>query len=161
AHASFRGPSRGLSGWKPDDSLHGDPGDPWNCNDRPNVTQGRALTFASPSPKGRGVLEGGQTRVRPAARWVPAILLMLAFAVLASIRLDRPGFFDNEGRYAEVAREMLLRRDLVSPEMNDTLFLNKPPLMFWVVAGAFALGAPGEWVRVTCVLTAAVSVLLT
>jgi 4-amino-4-deoxy-L-arabinose transferase-like glycosyltransferase len=107
------------------------------------------------------VLEGGQTRVRPAARWVPAILLMLAFAVLASIRLDRQGFFDNEGRYAEVAREMLVRRDLVSPEMNDTLFLNKPPLMFWVVAGAFALGAPGEWVRVTCVLTAAVTVLLT
>jgi len=107
------------------------------------------------------VLEGGQARVRAAARWGPAIILALAFAALASIRLDRPGFFDNEGRYAEVAREMLVRRDLVTPEMNETLFLNKPPLMFWLAAGAFALGASGEWVRVTCVLTAAVSVLLT
>lgn len=107
------------------------------------------------------MLEGGQARVRAAAPWGPALLLALAFATLASIRLDRPGFFDNEGRYAEVAHEMLVRRDLVTPEMNATLFLNKPPLMFWLAAGAFALGATDEWVRVTSVLTAGLSVVLT
>ena len=94
-------------------------------------------------------------------RWGGALLLALAFAALASIRLDRPGFFDNEGRYAEVAREMLLRRDLVTPEMNQTLFLNKPPLMYWLTAGAFALGADGEWARIASVLAAASSVFFT
>jgi 4-amino-4-deoxy-L-arabinose transferase-like glycosyltransferase len=120
-----------------------------------------ALTFDLLSPKDAGVLEGGQARARTAARWGSALLIALAFAALASIRLDRPGFFDNEGRYAEVAREMLVRHDLVTPEMNETLFLNKPPLMFWLAAGAFALGAADEWARITSVLAGAFSVLLT
>jgi len=107
------------------------------------------------------VREGGQSRARTAARWAPALIMALAFATLASIRLDRPGFFDNEGRYAEVAREMLVRHDLVTPEMNQTLFLNKPPLTYWVTAAAFALGAANEWVRITDVLVAAIAVLLT
>jgi 4-amino-4-deoxy-L-arabinose transferase-like glycosyltransferase len=107
--------------------------------------------------KDAGVRVGGQGRVR----WGVALLLALAFGTLASIHLDRPGFFDNEGRYAEVAREMLVRHDLVTPEMNQTLFLNKPPLMYWLVAGAFALGARDEWARVASVLAAMLSVFFT
>jgi 4-amino-4-deoxy-L-arabinose transferase-like glycosyltransferase len=92
---------------------------------------------------------------------VAAAVLALAFALLASIRHDQPGFFDNEGRYAEVAREMLARHDLVTPEMNQTLFLNKPPLTYWLTAAAFGLGATDEWARLSSVLAAALSVLLT
>src|SRR5262249_27929695 len=107
--------------------------------------------------KDAGVRVGGQAR----GQWGTAFLLALAFGALASIRLDRPGFFDNEGRYAEAAREMLLRHDLVTPEMNQTLFLNKPPLMYWLTAGAFALGATGEWARLASVLMAALAVFFT
>jgi 4-amino-4-deoxy-L-arabinose transferase-like glycosyltransferase len=107
--------------------------------------------------KDADVRVGGQGRTH----WGTALLLALVFGALASIRLDRPGFFDNEGRYAEVAREMLVRHDLVTPEMNQTLFLNKPPLMYWLVAGAFALGASDEWARVASVLAAMVSVFFT
>lgn len=107
--------------------------------------------------KDADVRVGGQGRTS----WGAALLLALAFGSLASIRLDRPGFFDNEGRYAEVAREMLVRHDLVTPEMNQTLFLNKPPLMYWMTAGAFALGARDEWARVASVLAAMVSVFFT
>ena len=56
---------------------------------------------------------------------------------------------------------MLVRHDLVTPEMNQTLFLNKPPLMYWLAAGAFALGARDEWARVASVLAAMVSVFFT
>ena len=107
--------------------------------------------------KDAGVRVGGQGR----ARWGAPLLLALTFGTLASIRLDRPGFFDNEGRYAEVAREMLVRHDLVTPEMNQTLFLNKPPLMYWLVAGAFALGATAEWARIASVAAATLSVFFT
>jgi 4-amino-4-deoxy-L-arabinose transferase-like glycosyltransferase len=89
------------------------------------------------------------------------LLVALLFGVLVSIHLGRPGFFDNEGRYAEVAREMLLRRDLVTPTLNFSLFLNKPPLLYWLAAGAFALGAVDEWVRIVGVLAAVLSVLVT
>jgi len=107
--------------------------------------------------KDADVRVGGQGRTY----WGAALLLALAFGSLASIHLDRPGFFDNEGRYAEVAREMLVRHDLVTPEMNKTLFLNKPPLMYWLTAGAFALGARDEWARVASVLAAMLSVFFT
>src|SRR5262249_8798348 len=115
------------------------------------------VDFCEPMAKDAGVRVGGQGRVG----WGAALVLALVFGTLASIHLDRPGFFDNEGRYAEVAREMLVRHDLVTPEMNQTLFLNKPPLMYWLVAGAFALGANDEWARVASVLAAMVSVFFT
>jgi 4-amino-4-deoxy-L-arabinose transferase-like glycosyltransferase len=107
------------------------------------------------------VPEGGQARGQMAVHWAAPLLLTVIFAGLVMIRLDRCGFFDNEGRYAEVAREMLQRRDLVTPEMDGTLFLNKPPLMFWLTAAAFTLGAPAEWARIVSVVAAALSVLLT
>ncbi len=107
------------------------------------------------------MLERGQAVPRAAARWGPALLVALLFGVLVSIHLERPGFFDNEGRYAEVAREMLLRRDLVTPTLNFSLFLNKPPLLYWLAAGAFSLGAVDEWARLVAVLAAALSIVLT
>jgi len=98
---------------------------------------------------------------REAPRWTAAILLALVAAAAVAIHLDRPGFFDNEGRYAEVAREMLLRRDLVTPEIDFTLFLNKPPLTFWLAAGAFALLGVNEWARIVVVLVAAGTIVCT
>jgi 4-amino-4-deoxy-L-arabinose transferase-like glycosyltransferase len=87
--------------------------------------------------------------------------MALAFGVLVSIHLGRPGFFDNEGRYAEVAREMLLSRDLVTPTLNFALFLNKPPMLYWLVTAFFALGTVDEWARVVIVLASAITVLVT
>jgi len=107
------------------------------------------------------VLERGQAAPRAPARWGPALLMALAFGVLVSIHLGRPGFFDNEGRYAEVAREMLLSRDLVTPTLNFALFLNKPPLLYWLVTAFFALGTVDEWARVVIVLASVITVLVT
>src|SRR5262245_13462650 len=56
---------------------------------------------------------------------------------------------------------MLDRHDLVTPEMNQTLFLNKPPLTYWLVAAAFGIGATDEWARIPSVLAAALTVLFT
>ncbi len=107
------------------------------------------------------MLERGQAAPRAPARWGPALLMALAFGVLVSIHLGRPGFFDNEGRYAEVAREMLLSRDLVTPTLNFALFLNKPPLLYWLVTAFFALGTVDEWARVVTVLASVITVLVT
>lgn len=87
-----------------------------------------------------------------------AVLIALAMACAFSIHLDHPAFFDNEGRYAEVAREMLLRRDFVTPTMDWTLFLNKPPLAYWTTALAFVFVGFDEWARLTTVAVSAVTV---
>jgi 4-amino-4-deoxy-L-arabinose transferase-like glycosyltransferase len=112
-------------------------------------------------PEARRVPAGGRFRVRVMPVWVAPLAVAIAFAVFASMRIQEHGLFDNEGRYAEVAREMLEREDWVTPEMNGTLFLNKPPLMFWLAASAFGLGAAGEQVRLASIGVSAVGVFLT
>jgi 4-amino-4-deoxy-L-arabinose transferase-like glycosyltransferase len=95
------------------------------------------------------------------ARQARALALALALAAALAIRLDTPALFDDEGRYAQVAREMLATGDLVSPRLNSTLHLNKPPLLYWLAALGFAAGAPGEWVRLVALAAAFLALLAT
>ena len=108
-----------------------------------------------------GMLAAARSDRSVALARLAAIALALCAAALFAIRLDAPAFFDNEGRYAEVAREMIVRGDWISPHLDFTLFLNKPPLAFWLAAGVFALGGPGEWARLASVAGAAVTLLAT
>src|SRR3989441_737145 len=50
----------------------------------------------------------------------------------------------DEGRYADAAREMLERRDFVTPRIDGAVFLDKPPLVYWVTAASLALCGRGE-----------------
>ncbi len=49
------------------------------------------------------------------------------------------GFLDpDEGRYAEIAREMLESGDFVTPHLNYVKYFEKPPLFYWLTAAAMA-----------------------
>jgi 4-amino-4-deoxy-L-arabinose transferase-like glycosyltransferase len=61
--------------------------------------------------------------------------------------LQHPGFAAHEGRYAEVAREMLLTGDWITPHLNGEVFLNKPPLMYWLTALVFHVLGLSETAR--------------
>ena len=43
----------------------------------------------------------------------------------------------DEGRYAEIAREMALSSDFVTPRLNGLKYFEKPPLQYWATALAF------------------------
>ncbi len=90
-----------------------------------------------------------------------AIALGLGAGALLAVRLDLPAFFDNEARYAEVAREMVTSGDWVSPRVDFTLFLNKPPLVFWLAALVFRIAGPTEWARLVPVGAAVVALVAT
>src|SRR5439155_66726 len=90
-----------------------------------------------------------------------AVALALGVGALLAVRLDVPAFFDNEARYAEVAREMVLRGAWTSPPLGFTLFLNTPPLVFWLAALVFRLAGPTEWARLVSVGAAMVALLAT
>lgn len=65
--------------------------------------------------------------------------------VLFFYRLGVPGLMDpDEGRYAEIAREMLLLRDWLIPHLNLFPYLEKPPLVYWLTAFSFKLLGPSE-----------------
>ncbi|PYQ66367.1 MAG: glycosyl transferase [Acidobacteria bacterium] len=66
------------------------------------------------------------------------LALLLFFGGLGSYPLLEP----DEGRYAEIPREMLARRDFVTPRLNGVLYFEKPPLYYWLNAAALSL--PGR-----------------
>lgn len=72
-------------------------------------------------------------------------LALLAFALC--FRLSSPALFDdpNDAQYAEVAREMVETGEWVSPQLNYALFLNKPPLLYWMIAASYELLGVGEF----------------
>ncbi|RJR41475.1 MAG: phospholipid carrier-dependent glycosyltransferase [Deltaproteobacteria bacterium] len=72
--------------------------------------------------------------------------LMLAGMVLYFYRLGAPGLMDpDEGRYAEIAREMLLLKDWIIPHLNLLPYLEKPPLVYWLTGLSFQAQGLSEW----------------
>ena len=68
----------------------------------------------------------------------PALLLiLLALWLLATLGL-RPLLLPDEGRYASVAREMLIG-DAWVPTLNGLPFFHKPPLFYWLDMAAMQL----------------------
>lgn len=75
------------------------------------------------------------TALTPRRLLVAGLLFFLACAALAG---TRPLGVPDEGRYAEVAREMVVTGDFITPRLNFVPFLDKPPLFTWLEALALA-----------------------
>ena len=73
-------------------------------------------------------------------RWALALIAALALFV-AIDNMGRPLANPDEGRYSEIAREMAVTGDWVTPRLNGVKYLWKPPLQYW--ASATALSAFG------------------
>ncbi|MCP4923573.1 MAG: phospholipid carrier-dependent glycosyltransferase [bacterium] len=52
---------------------------------------------------------------------------------------------NNEGLYAEVAREMLASGDWIIPHLNGVPYIEKPPLLYWLLACSFSLFGVSEF----------------
>lgn len=71
--------------------------------------------------------------------------LSFVLALLYFFRLGAPGLMDpDEGRYAEIAREMLLTGNYWLPQLNFLPYLEKPPLVYWLTALSLHLGGGNE-----------------
>lgn len=76
-----------------------------------------------------------------------ARLVLLVFALLAWFgtldyrRLVKP----DEGRYAEIPREMVASGDWLTPRLNGIKYFEKPPLQYWTTAAAYKLFGLHAW----------------
>ncbi len=102
--------------------------------------------------------------VRPVpAPWRDALLLLLGFGALYFFRLGSyPLSNPDEGRYAEIPREMLATGDWITPRLTGVNYFEKPPLVYWATAVMEKTFGYNEWsVRAVPVLFALWGVLLT
>lgn len=70
-----------------------------------------------------------------------ALVAFMALALAVFWRGNRMvGFFEtSEARYAEVAREMTVTGDYLSPQINYVYHFTKPPLAYWITAAGYHL----------------------
>ncbi len=73
-----------------------------------------------------------------------SVVLFLAVATLSSFLFffklgDRSLRNPDEGRYAEIAKEMVLRHDWIEPRLYGINYLKKPILFYWFLIASFKL----------------------
>jgi 4-amino-4-deoxy-L-arabinose transferase-like glycosyltransferase len=51
----------------------------------------------------------------------------------------------DAGMYADIGARMAASGDWITPRFNDLRYLEKPPLLYWLIASAYRLAGPSEW----------------
>ena len=91
-------------------------------------------------------MQFGQIRQSSALHPGKILLLLLIYALLWFGTLNyRHLIPSDEGRYAEMAREMLVTGDWVTPRYNGYKYFEKPPLQVWATAITFQVFGIGDW----------------
>ena len=91
-------------------------------------------------------MQFGQIRQSSALNPSKILLLLIIYALLWFGTLNyRHLIPSDEGRYAEMAREMLVTGDWVTPRYNGYKYFEKPPLQVWATAATFQVFGIGEW----------------
>jgi len=125
---------------------------------------GRLAEFSFPI---RGGTLKVVSRVRTAVIcwfWKHRQLIFPGLALLLYLMpLGRPALWEpDEGRYAEIAREMVASHDYVTPRNNFVRYFEKPPLVYWLSAAALTIFGRNEFaVRLQAALASAGQVAVT
>jgi 4-amino-4-deoxy-L-arabinose transferase-like glycosyltransferase len=101
------------------------------------------------------------SRLAPREQWIYRALAALLTLVWLATLSARPLFNPDEGRYAEIPREMQSGGDWVIPHLNGLAYIEKPPLQYWATALSFRLLGPSEFAaRLYSALTALGTILV-
>jgi 4-amino-4-deoxy-L-arabinose transferase-like glycosyltransferase len=81
-----------------------------------------------------------------ASRPIRLAIYALLAAILYLPGLGRPALWEpDEGRYAEIAREMVVSGDYVTPRDDFELYFEKPPLVYWANAASIKMFGVNEF----------------
>ena len=91
------------------------------------------------------------------------VILLIAFGLIWFSNLEyRKLVNPDEGRYAEIPREMVASGDWTTPRLNDIKYFEKPALQYWATATAYTLFGEHQWTaRLWSALTGFLGVLMT
>ncbi len=91
------------------------------------------------------VLFPGAAHASARPRWTAVLVLLLVPGALLYPWLAFHLFEPDEGRYAEIPREMLVRGEWVVPYLLGEPYLDKPPLFYWLVMLCYRLLGVHDW----------------
>jgi 4-amino-4-deoxy-L-arabinose transferase-like glycosyltransferase len=98
--------------------------------------------------------------VQPRTNFALWTVILLSLAVSLTLAITIPLVDPDEGRNAEVAREMSVDGDLVIPHLAGMPYLDKPPALFWAAAAAIRIAGPTRWApRVPAMLAGVLTLL--
>ncbi len=83
------------------------------------------------------------TSLRSLLRDVSILCALAALLILP--RLNLPLLEPDEGRHAEIAREMWISGDYVAPQFLGEPYLDKPPMLYWLCSVSFSLFGVHAW----------------
>jgi 4-amino-4-deoxy-L-arabinose transferase-like glycosyltransferase len=91
------------------------------------------------------------------------LVAVLALALVWFAGLDQRKLFKpDEGRYGEIAREMVVSGDWTTPRLNGFKYFEKPALQYWMTAAAYVGFGTHEWTtRLWSALTGFFGILVT
>ena len=77
--------------------------------------------------------------------WIDLTILLLSL-IVTLVGLGSYGLYEpHEGHFAMVGQEMIWRNDWLTPHLNGSPYLNKPPLMYWSIATATKIFGSSEF----------------
>ena len=86
--------------------------------------------------------------------WIDIFVLLLALTITL-LGIGSYGLYEpHEGHFAMVGQEMIWRNDWITPHLNGSPYLNKPPLLYWLIAtSTYFLGSTEFSARLPIALT--------
>jgi 4-amino-4-deoxy-L-arabinose transferase-like glycosyltransferase len=105
-------------------------------------------THANPITEVQAVPAPAGALASSSRSWNPRSLAIILFTwlILQIGCLFTPGLLDDvDSIYTEIAREMLVRHDYVTPYINGIRFFDKPPLMYWMAAASMRVFGVHDW----------------
>src|SRR5262245_3367618 len=83
----------------------------------------------------------GRSWLRDGSLWI----VLIVAALLSFTRFRCPLQEPQEPRYAEIPRQMLHEGRLLVPVLHGQPYLDKPPLLYWLVMGCYAAFGVHDW----------------
>ena len=74
------------------------------------------------------------------------VIVLLVFTAIWFSNLEyRRLVHPDEGRYAEIPREMVASGDWITPRLNGIKYFEKPALQYWITAAAYSIFGVHHW----------------
>jgi 4-amino-4-deoxy-L-arabinose transferase-like glycosyltransferase len=87
--------------------------------------------------------QSSEFRQNSAFLWT--LFVVLAAAALSYLRLTTPLQEPQEVRYAEIPRQMLTHQSWLIPILHGQPYLDKPPLLYWLVMACYTVFGTHDW----------------